>query len=427
MDADVKATSIEQIVEAVRGAVADQQPLEIVGRGTKRNLGRPIQAGATLDLSSLSGIVSYEPAELILTCLAGTPLAEIEAALTAKNQQLAFEPGDWGPLYGAPAGQGTIGGVLACNLSGPRRLKAGAARDHFLGVSAVSGRGEIFKAGGKVVKNVTGYDLPKLLCGSYGTLAVMAEVTLKVLPAPEKSRTVLLFGLDDERAIAAMSAALNSPHEVASAAHLPARIAARTGIELVAKPGRAVTAIRIEGPGPSVEHRCAALRHELAAGIATEELHSLRSALFWRAVRDVAPLLPDSRAQLWRLSVPPAAGAKVMHETFESLRRTNAPTRQEAAGDEGDTSRVDHYYDWAGGLIWLTLPPRSDASATIIRSAIARHGGGHATLVRASKDVRIAVPVFEPQAEPLAALTARVKDSFDPQRILNPGRIGGGN
>jgi glycolate dehydrogenase FAD-binding subunit len=404
--ADLKPTTIEQIVDAVRAALADQQPLEIAGRGTKRGLGRPIQAGATLDLSGLSGIVSYEPAELILTCLAGTPLAEIDAALTAKNQQLAFEPGDWGPLYGAPAGQGTIGGVLACNLSGPRRLKAGAARDHFLGVTAVSGRGEIFKAGGKVVKNVTGYDLPKLLCGSYGTLAVMAEVTLKVLPAPEKSRTVLLFGLDDARANAAMSAALNSPHEVASAAHLPARIAVRTGIDLVTKAGAPVTAIRIEGPGPSVEHRCAALRGELGAGIATEELHSLRSRMFWQAVRDVAPLLRDKEAQLWRLSVPPAAGAKVMEDITKQLPGT-----------------LDYYLDWTGGLIWLALPPRADAGASIVRAAIARHGGGHATLMRAGEDVRLAVAVFEPQEKALADLSARVKESFDPQRMLNPGRI----
>jgi len=405
--ADLKPASIEQIVDAVRGALADRQPLEIVGRGTKRGLGRPIQAGATLDLSALSGIVSYEPAELILTCLAGTSLAEIEAALSAKGQQLAFEPGDWGPIYGAPAGQGTIGGALACNLSGPRRLKAGAARDHFLGVTAVSGRGEVFKAGGKVVKNVTGYDLPKLLCGSYGTLAVMAEVTLKVLPAPEKSRTVLLFGLDDARAIAAMSAALNSPHEVGSAAHLPARIALRTGIDLVTKAGAAVTAIRIEGPGPSMEHRCATLRRELGTGFATEELHSLRSRMFWQSVRDVAPLLPSKDAQLWRLSVPPASGATVLRNIVESL-----------------SDSFEYCIDWSGGLIWLALPPRPDAAASIIRSAIARHGGGHATLMRASDDVRLAMPVFEPQAEPLAALTARVKESFDPQRVFNPGRMG---
>lgn len=424
MRTDIKPANIDQIVDTVRAALAEQQPLEIVGGGTKRSLGRPIQAGTTLDLSGLSGIISYEPAELILTCLAGTPLAEIEAALAAKNQQLAFEPGDWGPLYGAPAGQGTIGGVLACNLSGPRRLKAGAARDHFLGVSAVSGRGEIFKAGGKVVKNVTGYDLPKLLCGSYGTLAVMAEVTLKVLPAPEKSRTVLLFGLDDDRAIAAMSAALSSPHEVASAAHLPARIAARTGIDLVARPGMAVTAIRIEGPGPSVDHRCTALRRELGAGIATEELHSMRSMMFWRAVRDAAPLLPDPATQLWRLSVPPAAGARVVRDIATGLHSLR---RGEGAKGESEATRaaIDYYYDWAGGLIWLTLSPRSDAGAVLIRAAIAHHGGGHATLIRAGKDVRIAVPVFEPQAEPLAILSGRVKESFDPQRILNPGRMSG--
>jgi glycolate oxidase FAD binding subunit len=424
--ADLKPTTIEQIVDAVRGALADQQPLEIVGCGTKRALGRPIQAGATLDLSRLSGIVAYEPAELILTCLAGTPLAEIESALAAKNQQLAFEPGDWGPLYGAVAGQGTIGGVLACNLSGPRRLKAGAARDHFLGVSAVSGRGEIFKAGGKVVKNVTGYDLPKLLCGSYGTLAVMAEVTLKVLPAPEKSRTALLFGLDDGCAVAAMTAELNSPHEVSSAAHLSARIAARTGIDLVTKAGTTVTAIRIEGPGPSVEHRCAALRRDLGAGIATEELHSLRSMMFWRAVRDVSPLLPDKQAQLWRLSVPPAAGARVITDIVSGLSHSELPPPLRGKVREGGQTThpaFDYYFDWAGGLIWLALPPRADAGAAVIRAAIARQGGGHATLMRAGEDMRLAVPVFEPQSEALAALSARVKESFDPQRILNPGRM----
>jgi glycolate oxidase FAD binding subunit len=176
----------------------------------------------------------------------------------------------------------------------------------------------------------------------------MAEVTLKVLPAPEKSRTVLLFGLDDDRAIAAMSTALNSPHEVASAAHLPARIAARTGIDLVTKPGKAVTAIRIEGPGPSVEHRCTALRSELGASIASEELHSMRSTIFWRAVRDAAPLLPDPGAQLWLLSVPPAAGAKIIRDIATGLP---SPLGGEGAGGEGVRTQraIDYYYDWAGG------------------------------------------------------------------------------
>jgi glycolate oxidase FAD binding subunit len=421
-----KPASIIEIVDAVRAALADERPLEVVGAGSKRGLGRPVQAAATLDLAGLSGIVDYQPAELILTCLAGTTMAEIDAALAAKNQQLAFEPGDWGPVYGSRAGQGTIGGALAANMSGPRRLKAGAARDHFLGVGAVSGRGAIFKAGGKVVKNVTGYDLPKLLAGSHGTLAIMAEATLKVLPAPEKSRTVLLFGLDDARAVAAMSAALNGPHEISAAAHLPAPIAARTGVDLVMAAGQAATALRIEGPGLSVEERCAALRRELGTGLPTDELHSMRSALFWRAVRDVHPLLPDRDRQLWRLSVPPASGAKVVQDIGAVLNASLPPPPLrgrvgEAGGSVG--IGVEYFHDWAGGLIWLALSPRADAGAAFVRAAVARQGGGHATLMRAAADVRLAVPVFEPQPQALAALSARVKDSFDPRRILNPGRM----
>jgi glycolate oxidase FAD binding subunit len=399
----LKPATPEQVTEAVAQAVADETPLEIVGQGTKRGLGRPVQAARQLDLSGLSGITSYEPSELVLTCLAGTPLAAIERALAEKNQQLAFEPPDLAPLYGDATGSGTIGGVLACNLSGPRRLQAGAARDHFLGFAAVSGRGEAFRAGGRVVKNVTGYDLCKLMAGSYGTLAALTEVTLKVLPAAEKTRTVLLQGLDDAAAIRAMTQALASPHEVSGAAHLPAAVAARSSVAYVAKTGGAVTAIRVEGPGPSVEHRCAALWQELAAYGASEELHSLNSRTLWREVRDVAPLLPDATRILWRLSVAPASGAAVIKAI--------------------DSRQADHFYDWGGGLIWLARAPSPDAGEPGIRAAVARHGGGHAALMRAPDATRLAVPVFEPQAAALAALSGRVKESFDPRRILNPGRM----
>jgi glycolate oxidase FAD binding subunit len=408
MCAALKPASTENIVDIVAEAAANETPLEIVGHGTKRGLGRPLQAPQLLDLSALAGITQYEPNELVLTCRAGTPLTEIEAALKEKNQQLAFEPPDLAPLYGAAAGAGTIGGVLSCNLSGPRRLKAGAARDHFLGFKAVSGRGEAFQAGGRVVKNVTGYDLCKLMAGAHGTLAVLTEVTVKILPAPEKSRTVLVYGLDDAPAIQALIRAVNSPHEVSAAAHLPAHIAARSAVDFVASAGRPVTAIRIEGPGPSVEHRCAALRRELADSGPTEELHSLRSLILWREVRDVAPLLPDPSRLLWRLSVPPASGAQVVRDLQGGGRTASSPS--------------EYYYDWSGGLIWLALPPADDASAAAIRAAVARHGG-HATLMRASAATRLSVPVFEPQPAALAALSRRVKDSFDPRRILNPGRM----
>jgi len=419
MSAALKPASVAEVVDAVAQAVADETPLEIVGQGSKRGLGRPLQAAQQLDLSGLAGITLYEPNELVLTCGAGTSLAAIEAALKENNQQLAFEPADLSPLYGGAPGAGTIGGALSCNLSGPRRLKAGAARDHFLGFRAVSGRGEAFQAGGRVVKNVTGYDLCKLMAGAHGTLAALTEVTIKVLPAPEKSRTVLIYGLDDGSAIVALSLALNSPHEVSGAAHLPAPIAARSTVDLGGGSGRSATAVRVEGPGPSVEHRCTALRRELQDFGPTEELHSMRSTLLWREIRDAASLLPDPARLIWRLSVPPASGAQVASEIEMACRSGD---RVPGLNPGIAPAVVEYYFDWGGGLIWLALHPSDDASAAILRAAVARHGG-HATLLRAPAATRLAVPVFEPQPEPLAALARRVKAAFDPRRILNPGRM----
>src|SRR5512138_595185 len=395
--------SAAQVAEAVAWAAAAGEPLEVVGRGSKRALGRPVQAGHGLDLARLDGITLYEPEELVLSARAGTPLAAIEAALDEQRQMLAFEPPDLGPLLGGAAGAGSLGGVLACNLAGPRRVKAGAARDHFLGVTAVSGRGETFKSGGRVVKNVTGYDLCKLLAGAYGTLAVMTDVAVKVLPRPEKTYTVLLFGLDDAAAGEAMRQALGSPHEVSGAAHLPAAQAAKSAVAYVAGAGGAVTALRVEGPGPSVEYRCAALRRELADLGPTDELHSQNSIAFWRELRDVRSFAGDQRTAVWRLSVAPTAGPSVVTGIGEG----------------------EAFYDWGGGLIWLSLPLNgaNDAGAAQVRAAVAAAGGGHATLIRAPLELRAAVPVFQPQDAATAALTRRVKEGFDPRGILNPGHM----
>ena len=395
----------DQVVEAVHWAVNAGEPLEIVGRGSKRGFGRPVQAGHGVDLSRLDGITLYEPEELVLSARAGTPLAAIEALLEEHRQMLAFEPADLGPLLGGAPGAGSIGGVLACNLSGPRRIKAGAARDHFLGVSVVSGRGELFKSGGRVVKNVTGYDLCKLLCGSYGTLGVMTDVTVKVLPRPEKTYTVLLLGLDDGRAAKAMARALGSPHEVSGAAHLPAKLAAKSKVSYVAGAGAAVTAVRLEGPGPSVEYRCAALRRELGDLGATEELHSQNSLTLWRELRDVMPFVetpnnPRGDHAIWKISVAPTAGPGVVAEIAHG----------------------EAFYDWGGGLIWLALPSGGDGGALRVRDAVAK-AGGHATLIRAPLELRAAAAVFQPQDAATAALTKRLKDGFDPQGILNPGRM----
>src|SRR4051794_30347828 len=297
----------EKDVEAVvRWALAEAKTLEVRGRGSKHALGRPSQTDLTLELSGLAGVTLYEPEELVLSAKAGTPLAEIEALVASKGQQLAFEPMDYGPIFGRPRGEGTIGGALAANLSGPRRLKAGAARDHFLGVSAVSGRGEIFKSGGRVVKNVTGYDLCKLLAGSFGTLAALTDVTVKVLPRAETEETVLVLGLDDATAARAMSAAMGSANDVSGAAHFPAPLAA----SVQAEAGTALTALRLEGVAPSVVHRRRALETLLQPFGEVAVLEEAASRDVWRVIRNVMPFTGGTRA-LWRISVAPTRGHEV--------------------------------------------------------------------------------------------------------------------
>ena len=399
-----KPENAEQVGEAVKWALGEEAPLEILGAGSKQGIGRPPQVAHRLDLSGLSGVSSYEPEELVLTAQAGTPLAQIEALLTENNQAFAFEPPDFGPLFGGVPDRQTIGGVLACNLAGPRRVKAGGARDHFLGVHAISGRGEVFKSGGQVVKNVTGYDLCKLFAGSYGTLAVMTDVSVKVLPAPEKIRTVLIMGLDDAAAAGVMSEALQSPHEVSAAAHLPQPIAARSAVSYVRDAGAGVTALRVEGFEPSAVHRCDALKGMFAGKGTIEELHGHNSTALWREVRDVAAFVETSDTVLWRVSVPPMAGPALV-------------------ADIAATSEVSAYYDWGGGLVWLSLPAAGgDGEAERVRGLVAR-SGGHATLWRAPAGMRAAAPVFQPLAPALAALTGRVKESFDPKGLFNPGRM----
>jgi glycolate dehydrogenase FAD-binding subunit len=390
-------TSIDELREAIAAALAAEEPVELVAGGTKRGLGRPLQTPHLVDLTRLSGIRDYAPSELVLTAGAATPLTAIDRALNAAGQMLAFEPPDWRALLGQVHGSPTLGGILACNLSGPRRIKAGAARDHFLGFNAVSGRAEIFKAGGKVVKNVTGYDLPKLMAGSYGTLAALAEVTVKVLPRPETAATVVIAGVAPEDAARLMAAALGSPHEVSGAAYIPAA----TPHVAPLPAGTGIVALRVEGPAPSVAFRRDALLAELE-GAEKLALGDNDTAALWRDIGNVAPLAGLADRAVWRVSVAPSRGVEVA----QSIAR-----------------QVDTvwFLDWGGGLIWLAVIEPGDAGAAVIRAAIA--GQGHATLVRGTPGLRAAVPVFQPQPAPLAALSRRVKEGFDPRHILNPGRM----
>jgi glycolate oxidase FAD binding subunit len=331
------ATAAETLA-AVQWALSEEAPLEIVGHGSKRGIGRPLQAEHTLDLSKLTGVTLYEPAELVLSARSGTPLAEIEKLLADNGQQLAFEPMDYGPLLGGEPGRGTIGGVLAANLSGPRRLKAGAARDHILGIHAVSGRAEAFKSGGRVVKNVTGYDLSKGLAGSWGTLAVVADATFKVLPVAETETTLAVRGLHDEQAAAAMALAMGSSAEVSSAAHLPYPAIARVN------GGRfgsdAATLLRVEGFAPSVAARLDMLKALLGNAGPLQEIAGEKSKALWLEIRDCAPFAGNDDRPVWRVSMAPTE----CHGMVMALRRETA---------------VDAFYDWQGGLAWLRMEAAS--------------------------------------------------------------------
>jgi glycolate oxidase FAD binding subunit len=403
----LKVRDAADVEQAVRAAIASEQPLEIIGHGSKRQIGQPMATNAVLDVSALNAVTAYEPNELIVTVEAGAPLADVMSLIDSKSQQFAFEPVDTAPLLGTPV-CGTIGGMIGAGLAGPRRIKAGAARDHLLGAHAVSGFGDSFKAGGKVVKNVTGYDLCKLLAGSWGTLAVMTEVTLKVMPRPEAERTLVLRGLDDLAANRAMTAALGSPFDVSGAAHVPASAlrAEVGGLDRLGSPRQAVTLLRLEGILASASHRAASLAAALAPFGTIEIIEDSASAEVWSAIRDAQPFAAGGVLgawPVWRIVCPPASGGAL----GQALARM---------------SGGDVIYDWGGGLIWAALPPKGDAHAALVRQRV-EAASGHATLIRASDEVRRNVDVFHPQADGLAALSERVRLSFDPKNILNRGRL----
>ncbi|KQO55297.1 2-hydroxy-acid oxidase [Methylobacterium sp. Leaf87] len=383
--------------DIVRAAADRAERLRLVGGGTKAGIGRPAgnpasEDEATLSTAGLSGITLYEPAEMVVSALAGTPLAEVQALLAGRGQMLPFEPMDHRGLMGTH-GTPTFGAVASTNNSGPRRINAGAARDSLIGVRFVNGRGEQIKSGGRVMKNVTGLDLVKLMAGAWGTLGLLTEVTFKVLPVQERVSTLVFSGLDDDRAVAALSAALGSPFELTGAAHLPAGIG---GPE-------ARTAMRVEGFSDSVAYRLGELTKLLKRFGAPEIVEGDTGTALWTGIRDAAPLAESADAAIWRLSTA----------------ATHGPALAAAIAAERDAR---WFYDWGGGLIWLATAAEGDAGAATVRAAV-KAQGGHATLVRAPDAVRAAVPVFEPLSEPLMRITAGLKAAHDPMSVFNPGRM----
>lgn len=377
------------ILALVRWALAEREPLEILGAGTKRGIGRPVEAGHHLSMRRCAGICQYEPTELYVTAAAGTPLVEIEAALVEKGQHFAFEPRDLAHLFGGDGAQ-TVGGAVAAGLSGPRRYVAGGARDHLLGFRAVSGRGEAFKSGGRVVKNVTGYDLSKLIAGSFGTLAVLSEVTLRVAPRPRQAVTLLVTG----RTYADAAALYGCASATGSATGL-AYMSTAGDLESVANSDGSVAAIRLEGDTAHIA--AATLKKEIGTDCSlVEEDQHVR---VWSAIRDLT-LLGRSASNLWRLSLPKSAT-----EPFVAKLAPHSP----------------FIVDWAGRQIWLA----SDMTGNDLRRIVFETTGpdGHATLIRGSAELRRTIPVFNPQPPALAALVRSVKGQFDPKGVLNPGRL----
>ena len=386
-------TNEAQAVDIIRTARMARQTLSLEGGGTRAGFGRPVQTDDTLSTRGLSGITLHEPAELVISARAGTPLSELEAALDAKGQMLPFEPMDHRAIYGG-SGEPTVGGIVACAASGPRRIQVGAARDLLLGVRLINGEGEIVKSGGRVMKNVTGLDLVKLNCGAHGTLALITEATFKVLPKAERTITLVIEGLDDRQAASAMAAALGSPFGVSGAAHLPEGLG----------PAPARTLLRLEHFHDSIDYRAGELLKLVAAfGGAAARIEDDASRDLWRAVRDVTFLAEPRENAIWRISVAPTRGPAVV----AALRQAQLPFR--------------YFFDWGGGLIWLACPMQGDAGAMAIRSAIGRDG--HATLIRGAEDLRARIDVFQPLDPALMKITSAIKASFDPDRILNPGRM----
>jgi len=397
---DLVPASEEEAAAIIRAHAQEGRALAISGGDTRSGFGNAVEAEARLRSIALSGIVAYNPGEMVMTARAGTPIAEVEAALAENGQMMAFEPMDHRGVMGT-SGEPTIGGVFAANVSGPRRLIAGAARDSLLGIRFVNGRGEIVRNGGRVMKNVTGLDLVKLLAGSHGTLGFLTEVTFRVPPRPKAEQTVVVSGLNDAEAANAMAAAMALSVEVSGAAHLPMTVTWRFAGGTL--PEGEATVLRLEGLPGSVEVRAEKLAKAMAAFGPVTKLDQQASRSLWREIRDVFPYADGTMRPVWRVSVAPSAG----HQLVAALRLE--------AG-------VDAYYDWQGGLVWMRM--EADPEAGLLRRFIKALGGGHATLMRASEVMRADVAAFQPQPEAVAMLSARVKEKFDPAGIFNPGKMG---
>jgi glycolate oxidase FAD binding subunit len=395
----VVAKSEAEIADAVLAALDDQSPFEIVSSGSKRDFGRPVSAERILDVSALKGLITYEPEELVVRAYAATPLKEIEAALAEKKQMLGFEPADFSALFGGVTGRATLAGTVTTNACGARRVKAGAVRDHVIGCRFVNGSGEIIKAGGNVIKNVTGFDVPKLMCGAFGTLGVLTELTLRVVPLPARTMSFALSMSSDEAGLRALRQAASLPVDPTGLVYLPeAAFKASVAGRAASFAGAAgVSVIRLEGATTALTEKLTIL-HQTFTGFDSVTLNDAVTAGLFREISS-GGLFVNRATDIWRLCVPSSAAREAVEQSGAEF----------------------WYADWAGGLLWLGLSGDED-TATRLRAITARLGG-HATLMRASAEARERLSVFEPEPPTRAGLTRTVKAAFDPHRLLNRDRM----
>ncbi len=405
MSTSLVPTSVLELSGIIDDARAHRTPIRVLGSGSKDSIGRPVQAALDLSTNQLKDIEFYEPKELVLCAQAGTSVAEVEALLAQSGQRLAFEIPDYRSLLNTSDTEPTLGGVVATNLSGPRRISVGAARDHLLGVKGVTGRGELIQSGGRVMKNVTGYDLCKVLVGSYGTLAVLSQVTFKVLPQPETEVTLVWRDLNDGQAQKLMSQALGTPFEVTGAAHLPSDVSLKYNIPESLR-GAAVTLVRLEGFADSLSYRQTSLSQTLAKFGESFLLLDTDSRGLWQTVKNVLPFAGNLRP-VWRISTIPTRGPSLVATLRSKLS-------------------ITAFYDWGGGLVWVQVESddsaAQEASTAVIQNATVEFGG-NATLIRASQSLRSKVNVFQRLDHQVMNLNQRIRSAFDPDKILNPGRM----
>ena len=395
-----KPNTREKIIEIIKNCYKKNIPLEINGLQSKKKIGRNFQSEKTLDLSNYSGIIEYKPEELYIKVKSGTPIKEIISALDKNNQQLAFEPNDFGFIFSGNSNEGSIGGVISSNFSGPRRFKSGSARDHLLGFQGINGKGETIKSGGTVVKNVTGYDLCKLLSGSFGTLTVLTELSIKVLPKPESNKTLIINNPHVQKALEYFDIALSSSADPSGGVFYPEFFRKNFTFNDLTQEG-ALIGLRVEGPSNSVEHRIKKLCKEL--NVMNNEFSILdqeQSNIFWEKTRKLQ-VFTSLQESLLRVVVP-------VSETFEVIQKLKK-------------YKINYFLDWGGSLIWLQIEEINTKILKEIKEII-KKAAGYLTVIKVEEDMKATIDIFT--VDPIKyKISEKIKKSFDPKRILNPGKM----